>query len=51
MVFAGEKNELPPRKQKPDSRSVEISGLLFVGFLLLVLLLVRYWRVIHWSLR
>jgi hypothetical protein len=29
----------------------ETTGLLLIAFLLLALTLVRYWRVIHWSLR
>jgi hypothetical protein len=29
----------------------ETSGLLLVAFLLLVLTLIRYWHVIHWSVR
>ncbi len=29
----------------------ETAGLLLIAFLLLVLTLVRYWHVIHWSLR
>jgi hypothetical protein len=31
--------------------ATETSGLLFVAFLLLVLILVRYWHAIHWSVR
>jgi hypothetical protein len=31
--------------------ATETSGLLLVAFLLLVLTLVRYWHVIHWSVR
>ena len=29
----------------------ETTGLLVIGFLLLVLTLIRYWHNIHWSLR
>lgn len=31
--------------------ATETSGLLLVAFLLLVITLVRYWHVIHWSVR
>jgi hypothetical protein len=31
--------------------ATETSGLLFVALLLLVLILVRYWHAIHWSVR
>jgi hypothetical protein len=31
--------------------ATETSGLLFVAALLLVLILIRYWHAIHWSVR
>jgi hypothetical protein len=31
--------------------ATEASGLLLVAFLLLALTVVRYWHVIHWSVR
>jgi hypothetical protein len=31
--------------------ATETSGLLLIAFLLLVLTVIRYWHVIHWSLR
>jgi hypothetical protein len=31
--------------------ATETSGLLLIAFLLLVLTVVRYWHVIHWSVR
>jgi hypothetical protein len=31
--------------------ATETSGLLVIAFLLLVLILVRYWHAIHWSVR
>ena len=39
---------------KPNRHPIyatETSGLLLVAFLLLVLIVVRYWHAIHWSLR
>jgi len=49
----------PPRRQNGSSHThrrhaiyaTETSGLLLIAFLLLVLTLVRYWHVIHWSVR
>jgi hypothetical protein len=31
--------------------ATETSGLLLIALLLLALILIRYWHVIHWSLR
>jgi hypothetical protein len=31
--------------------ATETSGLLLTAFLLLVLILIRYWHAIHWSMR
>lgn len=31
--------------------ATETSGLLLVAFLLLLLILIRYWHAIHWSVR
>jgi hypothetical protein len=31
--------------------ATETSGLLLIAFLLLALTLIRYWHVIHWSVR
>jgi len=49
----------PPRRQNGSGHAhrrhaiyaTETSGLLLIAFLLLVLTLVRYWHVIHWSVR
>jgi hypothetical protein len=43
-----------PDSHKAHRRAVyasEATGLLLIALLLLVLTLVRYWRVIHWSWR
>jgi hypothetical protein len=39
------------QKHQHASYATETSGLLVVAFLLLVLILVRYWHAIHWSVR
>ncbi|MFZ0815655.1 MAG: hypothetical protein WAM78_09050 [Candidatus Sulfotelmatobacter sp.] len=31
--------------------ATETSGLLVIAFLLLILIVVRYWHAIHWSVR
>jgi len=43
-----------PDSPKPHRRAVyasEAMGLLLIALVLLVLTLIRYWRVIHWSWR
>jgi hypothetical protein len=40
-----------PKHQRHAIYATETSGLLLVAFLLLALTLVRYWHVIHWSVR
>jgi hypothetical protein len=48
-----------PSKPQPDSHkphrhavyASEAMGLLLIALVLLVLTLIRYWRVIHWSWR
>jgi len=37
--------------RRHSAYATETSGLLLVAFLLLVLIIVRYWHVIHWSVR
>jgi hypothetical protein len=38
-----------PEKQR--ARAAEAIGLALIALLILAITLVRYWRVIHWSLR
>jgi len=50
---------LPKRQNDSSSRkhhrhaiyATETTGLLLIAFMLLALILVRYWHTIHWSLR
>jgi hypothetical protein len=53
MVVANTKNQNDPRSKHHGHAvyATETSGLLLIGLVLLVLTLVRYWHVIHWSLR
>ena len=44
-------NESTHKHQRHAIYATETSGLLLIAFLLLVLTLVRYWHVIHWSVR
>jgi len=49
-VVADRKDE----SDKPQQHAVyasEAAGLLLIALVLLVLTLIRYWRVIHWSWR
>jgi hypothetical protein len=43
------------QKASPHQRqavyATEAGGLLFIALLLLVVIIIRYWHAIHWSLR
>jgi hypothetical protein len=39
------------KHQRHSIYATETSGLLLIALLLLVLTLIRYWHVIHWSVR
>jgi hypothetical protein len=41
----------PARHRRHAVYASEATGLLLIAFVLLVLTLIRYWRVIHWSWR
>jgi hypothetical protein len=38
-------------KHRHAAYASETTGLLLIAFTLLILILVRYWHLIHWSLR
>jgi len=40
-----------PKRHRHAAWAAEITGLVLIALLLLVLTLIRYWRVIHWSAR
>jgi hypothetical protein len=40
-----------PRQRRHAVYASETTGLLLIALMLLVLTLVRYWHIIHWSLR
>jgi hypothetical protein len=40
-----------PKHRRHAVYASEATGLLLIAFVLLVLTLIRYWRVIHWSWR
>jgi hypothetical protein len=48
---AQRKNDSARRHQRHAVYATETSGLLLVALLLLVLIIVRYWHAIHWSVR
>jgi hypothetical protein len=39
------------KHQRHAIYATEASGLLLIAFLVLIVTLVRYWHVIHWSVR
>ena len=41
----------PHKRRGHAIYATEASGLLLIALLLLVLTVIRYWHVIHWSLR
>jgi hypothetical protein len=50
-VPAAQRQNRPHKHPRHPIYATETSGLLFVALLLLVLILVRYWHAIHWSVR
>ena len=51
-VAAPDPNENRSQKQHRHSiYATETTGLLVIAFLLLILIILRYWHDIHWSLR
>ncbi|HWY21057.1 MAG TPA: hypothetical protein VNX26_07535 [Candidatus Acidoferrum sp.] len=51
MFPARRQNDSTHEHRRHSIYATEASGLLLVAFLLLGLTLVRYWHVIHWSVR
>jgi hypothetical protein len=48
---ARRQNDSSRKPQRHAIYATETSGLLLIAFLLLVLILIRYWHAIHWSVR
>jgi hypothetical protein len=51
MARAQRNHDSADEQRRHAAYATETSGLLLVAFLLLVLTVVRYWHVIHWSVR
>jgi hypothetical protein len=51
VVKARSQNDPSHKHPRHAIYATETSGLLLIAFLLLVVILVRYWHAIHWSLR
>jgi hypothetical protein len=51
MAQVQRKQDSAHGRRRHAAYAAETSGLLLVAFLLLILTLVRYWHVIHWSVR
>jgi hypothetical protein len=43
--------ETPPKRHRHGIYATETAGLLLIAFLLLAVIVIRYWHHIHWSLR
>jgi CHASE3 domain sensor protein len=51
-VLSAQRQDRPPHEHRRHTiYAKETSGLLLIAFLLLVIILVRYWHAIHWSVR
>jgi hypothetical protein len=48
---AQRQNDSAHKHRRHAIYATETSGLLLIAFLLLVLIVVRYWHAIHWSVR
>ncbi len=48
-AVANPRRQNDAKHRRHAAYATETSGLLFVAFLLLVLILIRYWHAIHWS--
>jgi hypothetical protein len=49
IAHQGEEGERHSRRHSVYAS--ETAGLVFTAFLLLILMVIRYWHAIHWSLR
>jgi hypothetical protein len=51
MAHAKRQNDSAHEHRRHAAYATETSGLLLIAFLLLLLILVRHWHAIHWSVR
>jgi hypothetical protein len=51
VAQAERQNDSSGKRSRHAIYATETSGLLLIAFLLLILVLVRYWHAIHWSVR
>jgi hypothetical protein len=51
VVRVQPQNDSTHKQPRHAIYATETSGLLLIAFLLLILTLIRYWHVIHWSWR
>ncbi|HTU42990.1 MAG TPA: hypothetical protein VMF10_14875 [Candidatus Aquilonibacter sp.] len=51
MAIAKQQKASPQKDPRHTVYATEATGLLFIAFLLLVVIVIRYWHVIRWSLR
>jgi hypothetical protein len=51
LVAEARRQDDSHKHQRHAIYATEASGLLLIAFLVLIVTLVRYWHVIHWSVR
>ncbi len=51
FVPARNQHDASNKHRRHAAYATETFGLLFIAFLILVVILIRYWHVIHWSWR
>ena len=51
VTFSKQRNASAGKHSREALYSTEAGGLLFIALLLLVVIILRYWHAIHWSLR
>ncbi|MFY9910627.1 MAG: hypothetical protein WCF22_18375 [Candidatus Sulfotelmatobacter sp.] len=51
VAIAKQRNDSTEKHPRHAIYATEAGGLLFIALLLLILIVIRYWHAIHWSLR
>jgi F0F1-type ATP synthase assembly protein I len=50
VAIAKPRDDFSRKRVRHALYSTEAGGLLFIAVLLLIIILIRYWKAIHWSL-
>jgi hypothetical protein len=51
VVLTKQRNDSLRKHPRHAIYATEAGGLLFIAILLLIVIIIRYWHAIHWSLR